>query len=62
MDWLIDYSECLAGDHGQWWQRRAEQHAEEIAAGEKRGKWWTWRDVRLAESQPPVSVLPEVQR
>lgn len=60
-DWLMDYSDCLEGEQGIWWQRRAEQHAEEIAAGERPGKWFTWRDVRQAES-PPLSSVGEVQQ
>lgn len=53
MDWLMDYHDCLTGEQGDWWLARAEQHAAEIAAGEKPGKWWTWRDVRQRESAPP---------
>lgn len=52
MDWLMDYGDCLDGVNGAWWQTRAEQHHEEIAAGEIPGKWWTWRDVRNRENAP----------
>lgn len=56
MDWLMDYSDALAGELGVWWQRRAEQHTEEFLAGEKPGSWQAWRAVRQRES-PPVRAV-----
>lgn len=56
MDWLFDYDECLAGDNGAWWQRRAEEHTEEFLAGEKPATWQAWRDVRSRENPPLHSV------
>ncbi len=54
MDWLLDYSDCLMGDNGEWWEQRAMQHQDEISAGEQPGKWFAWRDVRQRETAPQL--------
>ena len=56
MGWLMDYHDALTGELGEWWQKRAEQHAEEIFANEIPGKWWTWRNVRERESAPTAGA------
>lgn len=50
LDWLLDASDCLDGEHGSWWQKRCERAYEDGIA-----HWWQWRDIRQNE-RPPLEV------
>lgn len=46
--WLNDMQECCEGEHGEFWQDEFERALDSHIAGNAKGTWQEWRDLRLA--------------
>jgi hypothetical protein len=44
MGWLMDYHDCLVGDHGDYWKTTAGEALMVLSPGN--GRWYAWRSIR----------------